>query len=176
MKVYQDVFTSEEIISDSFQLTLLFSEAVGEVNSKWTVKGDVNVDIGCGNAFGGTNEEEGAAEGGAGESMENKVIDIIDAFKYNETSYTKGDYQTYMKAYLKKVKTYLDSKNKDRIPEFQKGATEFFKWVLSKFDEFTFYTPESYDTENSLILSYYKEGATAPTFLYLMDGLKDIEF
>ena len=97
---------------------MLYNDAVGEVNSRWTTKGDVNVDIGCGNAFGGTAEEEGAAEGGAGESMENKVIDLIDAFKYNETSYSKGDYQTYMKAYLKKVKSFLETKNKERIPDF----------------------------------------------------------
>ena len=46
------------------------------------------------------------------------------------------------------------------------------KWILETFDEFTFYTPESYDTENSMIMSYWKEGELTPTFLYFADGLK----
>lgn len=52
MKVYQDAFSSEEIVSDSFNIKLLFNETCGEVQANWTNKGDVNVDIGCGNAFG----------------------------------------------------------------------------------------------------------------------------
>jgi hypothetical protein len=46
------------------------------------------------------------------------------------------------------------------------------KWILSTFDEFSFYTPESYDNENIIILSYYKPDALAPTFIYFMDGLR----
>jgi len=51
-----------------------------------------------------------------------------------------------------------------------------FKWILATFDEFSFYTPESYETENLIILSYFKKDAGAPTFLYFMDGLKGYEF
>jgi hypothetical protein len=53
-----------------------------------------------------------------------------------------------------------------------KGAQEMVKWILSTFDEFSFYTPESYENENIIILSYYKPEALAPTFVYFMDGLK----
>ena len=47
------------------------------------------------------------------------------------------------------------------------------KDILSNFDEYSFYTPESYDTENSLIMAYYKEEALTPTFRYFMDGLRE---
>jgi len=47
-------------------------------------------------------------------------------------------------------------------------------WINSNFDEFSFYSPESYDMENSIILSYYKEDAETPTFVYFSDGLKTV--
>ena len=50
------------------------------------------------------------------------------------------------------------------------------KFILSKFDEFTFYCPESYDMDNIIILSYYKGEDVSPTFLYFMDGLKECKF
>lgn len=78
---------------------------------------------------------------------------------------------------MKKVKEYLEKSNPERVSGFMKGASEFVKFVLSKFDEFTFYTPESYDTENSIILSYYKnEEDETPHFLILVDGLKGIKY
>ena len=73
---------------------------------------------------------------------------------------------------MKKVKEYLEKKNPERVAAFMKGAQGFVKEVLSNFDEYSFYTPESYDTENSLIMAYYKEEALTPTFRYFMDGLR----
>lgn len=55
MRIYQDYTTEEEIISDSYPMTMLFQETTAEVQSKMVAKGDVDVDVGCGNAFGGKN-------------------------------------------------------------------------------------------------------------------------
>jgi hypothetical protein len=65
MRIYQDLFTETEIFSDSYPWVNLFDGAVCEVQSRMVVIGDVNVDVGCGNAFGGKNEED-EEEGGAG--------------------------------------------------------------------------------------------------------------
>ena len=75
---------------------------------------------------------------------------------------------------MKKVKAYLEETNPDRVKDFMAGAGGMIKWILETFDEFTFYTPESYDTENCIILSYWKGEETAPTFVYLIDGLKGV--
>lgn len=48
------------------------------------------------------------------------------------------------------------------------------KWIIANFGEFEFYTPESYDTDNIIILSYYDGEDLTPTFLYFMDGLKGV--
>lgn len=73
---------------------------------------------------------------------------------------------------MKSIKTHLEEHNPDRVAAFVKGAGEMVKWILSTFEEFTFYTPESYDTEHTIILSYYKGEDATPTFLYFVDGLK----
>ena len=72
---------------------------------------------------------------------------------------------------MKRVLEYLSKENPDRVATFKKGAAAMVKFINANFNEFTFYTPESYDTENSIILSYYKGEDLAPTFLYFMDGL-----
>lgn len=58
MRIYCDIITNAEIISDSYPWVSLEDGAIIEVQSRMVVKGDVNVDVGCGNAFGGKNEEE----------------------------------------------------------------------------------------------------------------------
>ena len=73
---------------------------------------------------------------------------------------------------MKKVKEYLAEKKPERVDGFMKGAQAMVKFIVGQFDEFEFYLPESYETENSVILSYYKEEALTPTFLYFIDGLK----
>ncbi len=81
MRIFEDLITGAEVISDSYPMTLLCDGAACEVQSRMVVKGDVNVDVGCGNAFGGKNEDE--EEGGAGGSNPvEKVNDLIDAFGY----------------------------------------------------------------------------------------------
>lgn len=76
MRLYVDAFSGDEIISDSFNLTMVFEDVGAEIKSKFIIKKEDNVDIGCGNAFGGTGEEEKADE-----NVE-KVLDVVDCFHY----------------------------------------------------------------------------------------------
>jgi len=57
MKVYQDIYSNDEILSDAFNVKQVFDGVGGEVKAKWMKKGDLNIDIGCGNEFGGSEEE-----------------------------------------------------------------------------------------------------------------------
>jgi hypothetical protein len=108
-------------------------EDVGvKVKAKWKIVGGENIDIGAGNAFGGGEEDEKPDDQVA------KVLDVVDGFRYQETTFSKKDYMTYIKAYMKKVKEYLQEKKPERVEPFTKGAQEMVKWVLSQFDEFNF--------------------------------------
>jgi len=71
---------------------MLYQDTTAQIQSKMIVKGDVEIDVGCGNEFGGKAEEE-EGEGGApaaNQSHVAKVNDLIDAFGYESTSFTKA--------------------------------------------------------------------------------------
>lgn len=134
MKVWIDVFSGDEMVSDSYKQTLLFNNACLEVQAKYITKGNEKVDVGGGNAFGGGEEEEEEAEG-------ETVINVVDAHQLQETQLSKKDFMTMVKAYLKKVVAHLKEKGKeDRVPEFQKGATEMIKFIVGKYDEMMIFT------------------------------------
>lgn len=169
MKIFVDVFSDCEIISDSYKMVEKFDGVIVEVKAKLIVKKEGEVDIGRGNEFGGGGEEEG------GEGAEEKVIDILDAYTYGETAYDKPQFMGYFKAYMKKVLDHLQKNNPDRVDKFKAGAKEFMGWIKENFDDLGFYTPSNYDTENHIIISYYQGEDVAPTFIYMMDGLKGIK-
>ena len=82
-----------------------------------------------------------------------------------------------VKAYLKRVVAKLKEQGKDdRVPEFQKGATEMIKFIVGKFDEMQIFTGTSYDTEAGLAFSYTKDGEVEPVFLFFVDGMKEEKF
>lgn len=143
MRIFQDIFSNDEIISDSYKMEEMFEGTVVAIKSRMIVKGDEKIDVGCGDAFGGKNEED--EEGGAGNANVVKVIDLVDAFHYKETSFGKEDFLAYYKSFAGKVMKYLQENKKDRVEAFKKGAVEFRKFINEKFDELSFYTPESYD-------------------------------
>ena len=169
MRVFEDLFNREEIISDSYTIELKYNGVVGEVDSDMVTLEAEKFDVGCGDAFGGGAEDEKADDQAV------KINNLINAFKYEETSHDKASFKATFKIFMKKVKEHLEAKTPARVEEFVKGATEAFTYILKNFDEFSFYTPPSFDTESTVIMSYYKEGAAAPTFMYFMDGLKGVK-
>lgn len=169
MKLYQDVFTETEIISDSYPMKEKFDGVICEVKSRWIVKKDEDVDIGCGNAFGGGEEEE------AGNTEVEKVLDLVDSFGYEETSHDKASFGGYFKAYMMKVKAHLTKTSPERVEKFMAGGREYFKWVNANFDDLSFYTAKDFDNENHIMVAYYEGEELAPTFIYVMDGLKGIK-
>ena len=65
MKVWIDVFSGDEMVSDSYRNKLIFNDACLEVQCKYvTVGGAEEVDIGAGNAFGGGEEDAGGGDDG----------------------------------------------------------------------------------------------------------------
>jgi Translationally controlled tumour protein len=106
------------------------------------------------------------------------IVDVIDAFGYQEVNLTKKDFVTYIKTYLPKVKQHLETSGKaDRVPTFQKGAAAFVKHIIEKFDEIQIYTGKSFDMEAGYTYCYYAEQTDAgPTFFYFLDGMREEKF
>lgn len=53
MKVWIDVFSGDEMVSDSYKQSIIHNGACLEVQAKYITKGNEKVDVGGGNAFGG---------------------------------------------------------------------------------------------------------------------------
>ena len=163
MKVWKDVFSGDEMTSDSYKHVLIHGDACLEVQAKFITKGSDNIKIAA-------DDESDDAEG-------ETVINVVDAHKLNETSLSKKDCMTMLKAYLKRVVGYLKENGKeDRVKGFQAGATEMVKFIMGKFDEMQIFTGESFDTEAGLAFSYTKDGETDPVFLFFVDGMKEEKF
>lgn len=74
---------------------------------------------------------------------------------------------------MKKLMVWIKEKKPERLDAFKTGAAAFFKWAKANFGELSFYTGKSYDMDNHIVMSYYKNSEDpAPTFLFVMDGFK----
>jgi hypothetical protein len=165
MRVWIDVFSGDEMVSDSYKQQMIFQDACLEVQAKFVTKGNEQIDIGC--------RDGDDDDGGEGET----VINIVDAHQLQETQLSKKDFMGIVKGYLKRVVAHLKEKGKEeRVAEFQKGATEMIKFIISKFDEMQIFTGTSYDTEAGLAFSYTKDGETEPVFMFFTDGMREEKF
>jgi hypothetical protein len=52
----------------------------------------------------------------------------------------------------------------------------FAKEILTKFNDFRFYTGESMNPEGMIVLQKYKEDEITPVFIFFKDGLKETKF
>ena len=59
---------------------------------------------------------------------------------------------------------------------FMEEAPTFVKWLVDKYDDLEFFMGKSMNPDAGLIYSYYKDGALAPTFVYIKAGYKVSKF
>ena len=164
MKVWIDVISGDEMVSDSYKHKLIMNDAALEVKAKFVTKGNDHVQIAA-------DEEE--EDNGEGET----VINVVDAHNLQETTLSKKDFMAIIKGYLKKVEAHLKENGKeDRVPGFKAGATELVKFVVGKFDEFQFFCGSSFNTEAGMGFAYTADGEMDPTFLFFNDGMKEEKF
>ena len=179
MKIFKDIVSGDEMLSDTFQMTFEYDDAIIKVPSKNRPKDDLgNVDIGCGNAFGGGEaEEEPAAAGGEGVEM---VLDVVANSELKQVNMSKKEFMAYIKDYFKKIIAYLEENGKkDRVDGFKKGAQAFIKYIIPKYDEIELYTGANGENEDGEIvggicISYWENDEDkGPMFYFFKDGLKE---
>lgn len=59
---------------------------------------------------------------------------------------------------------------------FMEEAPAFVKWLVDKYDDLEFFMGKSMNPDAGLVYSYYKDGALAPTFVYIKAGYKVSKF
>ena len=178
MLIFQDIFNTDEFMSDIFPFTLEYDDCIMKVQSSYKAPEDVgNVDIGCGNAFGGGEEEQA---GGAAAPQE-KVIDVIYNANLQQFFMSKSEFMAYIKDYFGRVVKYLEENGKaDRVPTFKKGCTAFIKFIVPKFDDIEIYVGaskhEDDDLSGGLAISYWEDDSAAgPVVYFFKDALKEVK-
>eukprot|EP00274_Cyanoptyche_gloeocystis_P002585 CAMPEP_0196654704 /NCGR_PEP_ID=MMETSP1086-20130531/4426_1 /TAXON_ID=77921 /ORGANISM="Cyanoptyche gloeocystis , Strain SAG4.97" /LENGTH=170 /DNA_ID=CAMNT_0041986613 /DNA_START=85 /DNA_END=597 /DNA_ORIENTATION=- len=167
MIIYKDVFTGDEMISDSFKLKETEEGVVWEVEGKSISIGVGDINIGANASAEGDPEDEGVAD------EAQKAIDIVYSFRLQETQFDKKSFTLWLKGYMKKVKEYLEKNNASRVEPFQKGAQAYAKKLLGMYDNLQFFLGEQMEPEAGIAMAYYAEGASNPTFIFFKDGLKE---
>ncbi len=145
-----------------------------EFECRNTKKQAVKIDIGA-NAATGEGEAAPEEEAFVEEVDESPINDIVDAFNLSETGFTKKDYMTYLKGYLKAIRTKLEEKNPSRIPEFEANSQIYAKKILSNFDNFRFYQGENMDPEAMVCLLGTRENGNE-YMVYWKDGLRSCKY
>ena len=182
--VYVDVFNSQdEIIEKStFNPQPVMDDEGNDTgliiwHSKIVSKGGDDVDIGCGNAFGGDAEEDDADV-----EKVNNCIDEEKGFGYNAMPFgTKAELKDWCKSYFGKLRKHYKTSGKDDefMTDFKAKAQRAAKWLLVNFKECSAYAPKSFETENALIFEFWDDEANtsgAPAFVAFEPGLNEVKY
>lgn len=175
MIVYKDLFTGDEVLSDSFPVSPVegVPGLIQAESSMIAVGGDV--DIGCGNAFGGGGEEE---EVDSDVVKENNISGAA-GFAYMEMPFgSKTEFKDWATEYVRKLRQELKGSGTpvEEIKKFMNEAPVFLKWLMGKYDDLQFFVSKSMNPDGGIIFSYYKDGAMTPTFIYIEKGYKISKF
>jgi len=164
MLLFNDVVTKDELLTDAYDPKEV-DGVVYEVDCAMITIKDGDVDIG---ANASAEEASEALEDGA-----QQVINAVHTFRLQSTSFDKKTYLTYLKGYMKAVKTYLQENKPDQVEAFEKGAQAFAKKIVGNFKDYEFYTGESMDPDGMVVLLNYREDGTTPYLIYWKHGLKE---
>ena len=157
---YKCVFTDSEMYSDSYASKKAYNDQIVMVKSKFTNIEAVGGDI-------------GDAEDIDDEAQ--RVIDLVHAYKYEQTTFTKKTFLPYIKNYMQNVIEHLKKKgaSDEEVEAFKKGSQEFVKYLLENFKEFEFYMNDQNSTDGACAFAFWEdpENDEGPTFCYIQAGL-----
>ncbi|GEQ70465.1 hypothetical protein JCM33374_g4142 [Metschnikowia sp. JCM 33374] len=165
MKIYTDVFSGDELLSDAYDLKEVDGVVYEADCAMVQVSSGGDVDIG-----GNPSAED------AGEDLEEgveTVNNVVYSFRLQQTSFDKKSFLTYIKGYMKAVKAKLAETDPDQVEVFEKGAQVYVKKVIGSFKDWDFYTGESMDPDAMIVLLNYREDGTTPYVVIWKHGVKE---
>jgi len=163
MKIYRDVISGDELLSDTFKIELV-NEVVYKVKGKLKTE-TIDVDE---RMYGGNASQEGGGDEGADASSVSGV-DVVLNHKLQPSPMKKSAYMTYIKAYMKAIKDRLAKDEPDEVDKFQKNIQPFVKDVLGNFKEYDLYIGESFNPDAMVVLLTWEE--ETPYVYFFKHGL-----
>ncbi|MFF8771019.1 translationally-controlled tumor protein [Kitasatospora sp. NPDC015120] len=159
MKLYKDVFSGDELLSDTFPIKE--DGVCYVVEGQYIDRPHNTVDIGA------------AAEEEDTESTYRRVLNVVDRHRLVAASYDKKTYTGHIRAYVKRLSEKVPA---DERATWQQQANEWAKTVLADFDSYQCYTGESNDPEAMVVLMKFSEDGKTPFLYYIRHGLKTEAF
>merc|ERR1739847_111917 len=171
MKIYKDVFSGDELFSDTYPMKLV-DDCIYEVYGKHETRTEGEIQLAGSNASAeGADGDEGADPSSV------SGIDIVLNHQLTETGFgSKKDYTVYLKDYMKKIVKYLEDNDRaGEVDTFKKNIDGYMKEMLGKFKDLQFFTGESMDAEAMILILDYKEyqGEERPVLMAFKHGLSE---
>merc|ERR1712076_175027 len=171
MKIYKDVFSGDELFSDTYPMKLV-DDCVYEVYGKHISRVEGDIQLAGSNA-----SAEGADADEGGDASTVSGVDLVLNHRLTETGFgSKKDYMVYLKDYMKKIVKYLeDNERAGEVETFKKNMNNYMKELLPKFKDLQFYVGESMDNDAMIVIVDYKEyqGEERPVLLAFKHGLEE---
>ncbi|XP_043678790.1 translationally-controlled tumor protein homolog [Vespula pensylvanica] len=172
MRIYKDIFTGDEMFSDTYKIKLI-DDVLYEVYGKLVTRKSGDIEIA------GFNPSAEEAEECTDEAVESGV-DIVLNHRLQET-FAFGDkksYTLYLKDYMKKLVAKLEEKSPDQVEVFKTNMNKVMKDILGRFKELQFFTGESMDIDGLVGIMEYREidGESVPVMMFFKHGLDEEKF
>jgi len=172
MRIYKDIFTGDEMFSDTYKIKLV-DNVLYEVKGKLVTRkhGDIAID--------GANPSQEEADEGTDDAVESGV-DIVLNHRLMET-FAFGDkksYTTYLKEYMKKLLTKLEETKPEEVEIFKTNMNKVMKDLLTRFKDLQFFTGESMDIDGMVALVEYRDEGndSIPYLMCFKHGLDEEKF
>ena len=153
MIIFKDIISGDELLSDAYDVKLV-DGVIYEADCDMVKVGGDNIDIGANPSPEGEDEDV--------EDGSEVVNNVVHSFRLQQTAFDKKSFLTYIKGYMKEIKSKLQETNPDAVATFEKGAMVYVKKVVASFKDWEFFTGESMDPDGMLVLLNYREDGTTP--------------
>ncbi|TGZ53396.1 Uncharacterized protein DBV15_01519 [Temnothorax longispinosus] len=163
MKIYKDIFTGDEMFSDTYKIKLI-DDVLYEVYGKLITRRSGDVEIA------GFNPSAEEADEGTDVAVESGV-DVVLNHRLQET-FAFGDKKSYT------LVAKLEEKSPDQVEVFKTNMNKVMKDILSRFKELQFFTGTSMDIDGIVGLMEYREidGDSVPVLMFFKHGLEEEKF
>lgn len=172
MKIYKDVFSGDELFSDTYKVSLV-SDCLYEVVGKYETRKDGEIVLAGANA----SAEGDGGDDGIDDGTAVSGIDVVLNHRLTETGFgTKKDFTVYLKDYMKKVVKYLEENDKaGEVDAFKKNISGVMKGLMERFKDLQFFTGESMDPDAMIAMCEYKDvnGEERPVLMFFKHGLEE---
>ncbi|KAL2808495.1 Mss4-like protein [Aspergillus granulosus] len=146
----EDGISGDELFSDDFPITEI-DGIVYEVKCE-TIKFNacMEVDVGANNKSDGDIED-----------IAQTVINVIQSIHFDKTLFF-----TYLKGYVRAVRTHVRGIESDRGPEFETGPQKFAGQLMDHFKDLEFYTGESMNLNGMVTVLDFRADGTTPLLTF----------